>query len=142
VESKICVDASLALNLVLPEADSDLAQAQWSTWTEAGVEILSADVFVYEITSVLRNRVYRNEITQSDADEARRILESLDISYHQPARIRESGWDLARRLNRPTAYDTFYLALAQEESSVFWTGDRRLYNAVKDQLNWVHALRH
>jgi predicted nucleic acid-binding protein len=140
MESKICVDASLALKLVLPEPDSDLAQAQWQTWTEAGVEIISPDLFVYETTSVLRNRVYRKEITQSEADEARRILESLDISHHQPARIRESGWDLARHLNRPTAYDAFYLALAQEESSAFWTGDRRLYNAVKDQLKWVHVL--
>jgi predicted nucleic acid-binding protein len=140
VEAKICVDASLALKLVLAEPDSDLAQAQWQTWTEAGIEIISPDLFVYETTSVLRNRVYRKEITQSEADEAFRILESLDINYHQPAAIRPSGWELARRLNRPTAYDAFYLALAQEESSTFWTGDKRLYNAVKDQLKWVHAL--
>lgn len=140
MEAKICVDASLALKLVLAEPDSELVQSQWQTWTEAGIEIISPDLFVYETTSVLRNRVYRKQITQSEADEALRILESLDISYHQPAAIRPSGWELARRLNRPTAYDAFYLALAQEESSAFWTGDKRLYNAVKDQLEWVHAL--
>lgn len=140
MEAKVCVDASLALKLVLAEADSDLAQSQWQTWTEAGVEIISADLFVYETTSVLRNRVYRKEITQSEADEAFRILDSLDISYHQPAAMRISGWEVARRLNRPTAYDAFYLALAEQESSTFWTGDKRLYNAVKEQLKWVHAL--
>jgi predicted nucleic acid-binding protein len=140
VEAKVCVDASLALKLVLAESDSDLAQSRWQTWTEAGVEIISPDLFVYETTSVLRNRVYRKQITQSEADEAFRILDSLDINYHQPAAMRISGWEVARRLNRPTAYDAFYLALAQQESSAFWTGDKRLYNAVKEQLKWVHTL--
>jgi predicted nucleic acid-binding protein len=141
-ESKICVDASLALKLVLPETDSDLTQAQWQDWIGAAVEIIAPDLFTYETTSVLRNRVYRKEITQSEADEALRILASLDITYHQPAAIRQSSWELARRFNRPTAYDAFYLALAQDEDSPLWTADRRLYNAVKDQLKWVHALGH
>jgi predicted nucleic acid-binding protein len=140
VESKICVDASLALKLVLPESDSDLAEIQWQNWTGASIEIIAPDLFTYETTSVLRNRVYRKEITQSEADEALHILTSLDITYHQPGAIRQSTWGLARRLNRPTAYDAFYLALAQDENSALWTGDKRLYNAVKDQLKWVHTL--
>ena len=142
VESKICVDASLALKLVLPESDSDLAQAQWQDWLGAAVEIIAPDLFTYETTSVLRNRVYRKEITQSEADEALRILASLDITYHQPGAIRQSTWELAGRFNRPTAYDAFYLALARDENSPLWTGDKRLYNAVKDQLRWVHVLGH
>jgi predicted nucleic acid-binding protein len=142
VDSKICVDASLALKLVLSESDSDLAQAQWQNWIRAGVEIVVPDLFAYETTSVLRNRVYRKEITQNEADEALRILASLEITFHQPAKIRQSAWELARRFNRPTAYDAFYLALAQDESSALWTGDKRLYNAVKNQLKWVHALGH
>ena len=140
MESKICVDASLTLKLVLPESDSDLAQTQWQEWIGAAVEIIAPDLLIYETTSVLRNRVYRREVTQSEADEALRILTSLDIAYHQPGAIRQSTWELARRFNRPTAYDAFYLALAQEEGSPLWTGDKRLYNAVKDQLKWVHAL--
>jgi predicted nucleic acid-binding protein len=142
VESKICVDASLALKLVLLESDSDLAQAQWQDWVGAAVEIIAPDLFIYETTSVLRTRVYRKEITQSEAGEALRILALLDITYHQPGAIRESSWELARRFNRPTAYDAFYLALAQDEGSSLWTGDKRFYNAVKDQIEWVHALGH
>jgi predicted nucleic acid-binding protein len=142
VESKICVDASLALKLVLPKSDSDLAQAQWQHWVGAAVEIIAPDLFTYETISVLRNRVYRKEITQSEAGEALRILASLDITYYQPAAIQQSTWELARRFNRPTAYDAFYLALAQDENSPLWTGDNRLYNAVKDHIKWVHTLGH
>lgn len=140
MESRICVDASLALKLVLSEPDSDSAQAEWQNWIRAGVEIVAPNLFTYETASVLRNRVYRKEITQSEADEALRILAALDITYYQPAGIRQAAWELARRFNRPTAYDAFYLALAQEEGCPFWTGDKRLYNTVKSQLKWVHVL--
>jgi predicted nucleic acid-binding protein len=111
VDAKICVDASFALKLVLPEADSDLAQSEWQNWLHSGVELTAPDLFTYETTSVLRNRVFRKEITQSEADEALEILGGLEITYHQPAPIRQLAWDLARGVNRPTAYDAFYLAL-------------------------------
>ena len=140
MDAKICVDASFALKLVLSEADSDLAQSEWQNWLLSGVEIAAPDLFTYETASVLRNRVFRKEITQSEADEALEILAGLEIIYHHPAAIRQSAWDMARIINRPTAYDAFYLALAQQEGCPFWTGDRRLYNAVKNRLKWVHVL--
>ncbi len=140
VESKICVDASLALKLVLSEHDSEAAQEEWQNWIGTGVEIVAPDLFMYETASVLRNRVHRKEITQSEADEALQILATLEITYYQPAGMQQAAWELARRLNRPTVYDAFYLALAQEERCPFWTGDKRLYNSVKSQLNWVHVL--
>jgi predicted nucleic acid-binding protein len=140
VESKICVDASLALKLVLSEPDSESVQGEWQNWIRAGVEIVAPDLLIYETASVLRNRVYRKEITQREADEALHILAALDVIYYQPAGIREMAWELARRFNRPTGYDAFYLALAQEEGCPFWTGDKRLYNTVKSQLKWVHVL--
>jgi predicted nucleic acid-binding protein len=140
VDAKICVDASLALKLVLSEAYSDLAHSEWQNWLRSGVEITTPDLFTYETTSVVRHRVFRKELTQSEADEALEILAALEITYHHPAAIRQQAWDLARTFNRPTAYDAFYLALAQQEGCPFWTGDRRLYNAVKNRLTWVHAL--
>lgn len=140
MESRICVDASLALKLVLSEADSESAQAEWQNWIRAGVEIVAPDLLIYETASVLRNRVSRKKITQGEADEALHILAAVDITYYQPAGLRQAVLELARRFNRPTGYDAFYLALAQEEGCPYWTGDKRLYNTVKSQLKWVHVL--
>jgi len=47
---------------------------------------------------------------------------------------------LATHFNRPTAYDAHYLALAEMLGCEFWTADRRLYNAVKEELPWVKWL--
>lgn len=138
--SKICIDASLALKLVFAEADSAQAEAEWQKWIRSESEVATPFLFIYETTSVLRNRVYRKEITQSEADEALGILAGLRIAYLHPPAMLEAAWQLAQRFNRPTAYDSFYLALAQLEGCPFWTGDRRLYNAVKNQLEWVHVL--
>jgi len=34
-------------------------------------------------------------------------------------------------------YDASYLSLAKKNNIGFVTGDKRLYNAVKDKLKWV-----
>jgi predicted nucleic acid-binding protein len=141
VASKICIDASLALKLVFSESDSDQAEAEWQNWIQSGIELAAPFLFIYETTSVLRNRVHRREITQSEADEALGILTGLRITYRHPPAMRQVAWELAQRFNRPTAYDSFYLALAHLEGCPFWTGDRRLYNSVKNELEWVHVLR-
>lgn len=140
VDSRICIDASLALKLVLPEPDSDQAAVEWENWASAGMEITAPYLFVYETSSVLRNRVYRQELTQKESDDALGILAGLPITYLHPLTIQQSAWELARRFNRPTAYDCFYLALAQHQRCTLWTGDKRLYNAVKDELDWVRLL--
>ena len=140
MDSKICIDASVALKLVLSEPDSEVAEAEWQRWLEAGVEILAPLLFVYETRSVLRNRVFRKALTPSEADEAARIIADLSITYLHPPAITQSAWELARRFNRPTVYDSFYLALAQLQGCPFWTGDKRIHNAVKKDFGWVHLL--
>jgi len=47
---------------------------------------------------------------------------------------------LAAQFNRPAAYDSQYLAVAERLGCEFWTADERLYNAVKTHLSWVKWL--
>ncbi len=45
-------------------------------------------------------------------------------------------WPLAHRFDR-SAYDAAYLALAEARGETLITGDLRMYNAVRDHLDWV-----
>jgi predicted nucleic acid-binding protein len=43
------------------------------------------------------------------------------------------------RLKRASAYDSYYLVLAQALECDFWTADKRLFNALQEtRLGWVH----
>ncbi|HEU4345000.1 MAG TPA: type II toxin-antitoxin system VapC family toxin [Candidatus Binatia bacterium] len=84
MDSRICIDASLALKLVLSEPDSDRAEVEWERWVSSGVEIAAPYLFIYETSPVLRNCVYRKELTHREADEALGIVAGLGITYLHP----------------------------------------------------------
>jgi hypothetical protein len=65
--------------------------------------------------------------------------------YHIHTRILSRGWAWSRfpsysrgfSLHNPYAELRFYLAAAETCQLAFWTGDRKLYNGVKDRLTFV-----
>lgn len=138
---KICIDASLLLKLVLRENDSDLAWKLWNEWINQGVKITAPFLLAFEAASVIRNRVYRQEITFDEEEAAFEIVHSLDITFINPGILSKTAWELAKQFNRPNAYDSYYLALAQILNCPFWTADERLYNTVSKKLAWVKWLR-
>ncbi len=58
----------------------------------------------------------------------------------RPPDLHRAAWELATRLDQPTAYHAHLLALAQELDCPFWTGDHRLYRATSDTLPGVNLL--
>ena len=56
--AQICVDASVALKLVLDEEGSDAAYALWASWVAEELEIIAPCHLAFEVTSVIRNHVY------------------------------------------------------------------------------------
>ncbi len=140
MNSQVCVDASIALKLVLDESDSDQAEALWGHWKNNELVIIAPYHFVYETTSVIRNRVYRNILLPEEGQIAFEILQACAIRFLHPLGIIERAWFFAQRFNRPTVYDSFYLALSELVGCEFWTADRRLYSVVNHALPWVKWL--
>lgn len=137
MNSQVCVDASLVLKLILVEADSAIAHQLWSTWIDAGVDVVAPPLFAFEGTSVLCSKVYRGLILPQEADLMFTALHLLGVRLVYPEGLHQRAWELARRFNRPQAYDSHYLALAELLGLELWTADDRLYNTVKDALSWV-----
>ncbi len=133
----VAVDASFALKLVLPEQYSDRVRQLWEKWVKEGVEILAPYLLAYEATSVLRHKVFRGELTPQEGEAALAALQAQGIGLRHPEGLEQMAWELARRFNRPTAYDTSYLALAKLLSCELWTADERLRNAIRGQLPYV-----
>lgn len=138
---QVCVDASFALKLVLDEKDSEVAQALWTTWAAQDVEIIAPCHLLFEATSVIRNHVYRREISAEAGQIAFDAFMAQEIGLLHPPFLEKRAWELAQQYNRPVLYDAFYLALAESAGCELWTADDRLYRAVHDALPWVRSPR-
>lgn len=121
----VVIDASVMLKLLLPEERSEAVHRLWSGWVDRDTEVTAPFLLAYEVVSVLRNKVFRRELTPEAGDAALAAFVSQDVSFRHPQGIEEAAWSLARRWNLPTAYDAMYLALAEITRCEFWTADRR-----------------
>ena len=140
MNSQVCIDANLVLKLVLVEADSSKAQQLWDTWIDADIEVVAPPLIAFEGTSVICNKLYRGLVPPEEAKLMFKAFHLLGVRLLYPDGLHERAWELVKRFNRPQAYDSHYLALAEILGIEFWTADERLYNAVKHDLSWVQWL--
>lgn len=138
---EVCVDASLAVKVVVPEPDSDKADALVEEWANEGTLLIAPAFFVVETDSILRQKVaLRKELTLEQAEAAFVKLQALPIQQIAVPGQRQRAWEIATDLGFPTVYDATYLALAELRGCEFWTADERLFNRVKDRLPFVKWL--
>jgi len=81
--------------------------------------------------------VYLKNLIAEEGDAAFQTFLQMPIRYSRRGEVIELAWQLSKTLNRPRAYDTAYLAVAQLNRCEFWTADKRLYNAAHPALGWV-----
>lgn len=136
--NQVCVDASLALMLMLPEEMTLRAKDLWGSWEADGREVVTAPLFFAEVTSVIREHVYFRRISPTEGEEAFQIFLSLPVRSVAPANLQPRAWELAKAHNLRRAYDAQYLAVAAILGCELWTADQRLVNAVRlPWLRWV-----
>ena len=140
--SYTCVDASLLIKLVVPEPYAEQADALWHDWIQQDIQPIAPPLLRYELTAVLRKKVYRQQLTDTEADTAFAEVMALEVEVVNPGDLHEHAWRLARRFNQPTAYDSHYLALAETLNIPLWTADERLFNVVQSELSWIYWLGH
>lgn len=137
----VVVDANILIAFGL--SDEPLhAQANQvlSAWRSAGTRLAAPRLFRSEITAVVRKVVYQQRLNHR---RGRLMLDKLllyPVELHEDVALLLASYELAERFNRPRAYDTQYLALAERLSCDFWTADERLFNAVKDRFSGIHFL--
>lgn len=139
--TEVCVDASVAIKVVVAEADSDKADALFNGWVSDEKQLIAPVFFEAETDSILRQKVsLRHELTAEQGQSAFASLSTLPIKTQHSAEQRRRAWELAREFNFPTVYDATYLALADLRQCEFWTADEKLFKQVRDKLKFVKWL--
>lgn len=140
--SSVCVDASFMVKLVLPEADSERAEALWSEWLTTGTIIHAPALMPFEVTSAIRKHVQRGLITAERGEMAIEAFAGLsqEISLRPAQSLHPGAWALAERYNRPNLYDAYYVALAENLDCPLWTADDHLRRVMPDHAARVLTL--
>lgn len=138
----VVVDASIALKWVIDELDLAKAHALLIEWSDKGIILLAPALFTYEITNILYQNVRKNEIT---LERAKRALEDvmflgIEIDIPQDFGLDRRAIELAHKFGFKATYDLHYLALAEREGCELWTADTKMWNALKEQVNWMRWL--
>jgi predicted nucleic acid-binding protein len=136
--SLVVIDASVAVKAILPNPLQGHSLALVQTFAE--VQPVAPALWAYETTSAIVKTVHFGEITDREGREALEKLNALGVRlFAADAEQNQAAFDWTMRLKRASAYDSYYLALAQVLECDFWTADKRLFNALQGaHLGWVH----
>ncbi|MFN2220865.1 MAG: type II toxin-antitoxin system VapC family toxin [Anaerolineae bacterium] len=128
------VDASVILSAFFPDEAQDQAQALIREHVIGQIQLSAPALLLYEVTNAVLQAKRRERISDEQAHDILSSFEGLGIA------LEPVGWQqmlpLAVRFDR-SAYDAAYLALAEATEQPLITGDARMYNAVREHLEWV-----
>ena len=138
--SRVAIDASFLLKLLLPEDSSDQVEHQWRNWIENSIEVIAPTLIVFETSSVLRNKVFRGILDDVDATEMIDRIRHLDLSLIYAQELIELAWGIGAILKAPSLYDCFYIAVAKLFKVPFWTSDKKLYKSAKKEFPFINLI--
>jgi len=137
--SWVCVDANLVIRLIADPNDEAVLRL-WERWDAEGRQVAAPALLFYEVTNALYRYQKMGLMGPSSVRLALQAALSLPLHLHQDAGLHRRALDLAERFSLPAAYDAHYLALAERLDAEFWTADRRLAQAVQEEMPWVRLL--
>lgn len=139
-KSRVVIDASFLLKIFLPEDKSEKADRIWKDWISKSVEVVAPTLVIFEVSSVLLNKVYRKVLEKDDAEEIIRQMRYLDLTLLYTDDLLDIAWEIGSLLETPVLYDCFYIALAKFLDISLWTADKKLYGLAKKRYTFVNLL--
>ncbi|MBL8133221.1 MAG: type II toxin-antitoxin system VapC family toxin [Anaerolineae bacterium] len=110
------------------------------SWQTSETRLTAPSLFRSEITAVLRKVVFQQRISHEQGRILLRRLFAYPVVYIEDEALLESAYDFAQRFNRPRAYDSQYIALAERLNCEFWTADEVLVNSVQTRFSRIRWL--
>jgi predicted nucleic acid-binding protein len=108
--------------LLANEPESVAVARQFAAWAEAGVELRAPELARYEVANALARKAAHGEMSHEHVTAVWAELDALGIGYQSladgPAVIA-----IALELERRSAFDAAYVALARRIGAELWTTD-------------------
>jgi predicted nucleic acid-binding protein len=121
----VVLDASLMVAVVSGDPRADAVSARLAGWLASGEDLHAPALTPFEVANGLTRLVAAGAMPDDRVGPAWQAVRELPVTYHG-LRDGPAVVSLGRRLERQSAYDAAYLALARELGGVCWTLDGRL----------------
>ena len=129
------VDASVVTKWFVDQNLSDMAERVQA----ASGPLLAPQLMIAEVTDALRKHVRVRDITLNQASTALKSLPSWFSEIVPMQALASAALAIARKIEH-SAYDCFYLALAESRSARLVTADARLVNRVAHTKYKSHVI--
>jgi predicted nucleic acid-binding protein len=118
----VVLDSNVVVALVLDARRGPAVERRLREWEDAGETLHAPSLFRYEVANALTRNIGVGAINAADAKSAWEQIVAIDVRLHGltdgPAVVA-----IAQKLQRESAYDASYIALAQELDAELWTLD-------------------
>lgn len=139
--SELCIDASVAVKLVLQgEPFRNKARQLLRDCLVNNIALIAPPFFASETDTVIRKRIHDGRLSLLDAKNAFAGLDKVPVQLLMHSKMRQRAREIAEQFNLRTVYDATYAALAELHSCEFWTADKVFYDTVKGVLLFVKYL--
>ena len=127
------------MGMFLPNSMQPRLLEQVENWHENDVPLYAPTLWRYQVTSTLAKLAHIREITEETSAKVLDIACVSDFSIIAPDEsLSRPALRWTFRLRRASAYDCFYVALAELLQGELWTADRKLFRAVgQDRIRYA-----
>jgi len=125
----LVVDASVAAKWVVPEADSDKAEALLIRWKQGALDLLAPEILLSEIGSMIWKRTVRGLMSVDSAVDVYEKFTRVCLPLARIDVLAAPALRMALQYGH-SFYDGLYVALAQTTGARLVTADEKLYHAI------------
>lgn len=136
----IVIDCSILIKWELQdEDDTEAALELLQDWRAGVIEFHAPDLLPSEIGSAFLGALRRGRVTAAQARASVRGLLSIAYCLWPSELLVERAFEIADQYNQ-RIYDCFYVALAEQVETEFWTVDTRIANALSFHFPFVRRI--
>jgi predicted nucleic acid-binding protein len=131
------IDASVALKWQFEDEEaSNAAIIFLEDFINGRIDLISPTLFPYEILNAINVAINRKRIKEEAGYKAINYIKSLGIELRNLDDLMGTVFNRARQYGL-SPYDCAYIVLAEREKCEFFTGDKKLFNSMKNRLAWI-----
>lgn len=137
---EVCLDANVFVSCFSAERDHDLCLNLLSLLRERDFVFYEPALVGFEVTSVLRKKVFLGEMTKSEADKALNLFFEIPLLLQWQPHILSKALKQSHLAATKNAYDTSYLVVAMERNIPCVTLDDDFLKRSKKVFKKIHTV--